>query len=100
MSAILNAKWLAWTVKTPPKSPTSWSKNDRIVGWWDKYPPSLAGEKPAEEREKEKTTIKEGRGELERGWRKSKRESPSKNLRERKVRETVLRVFNLRTPFL
>lgn len=38
MSATLNAKWLDWTVKNTPKSPSSWSKNDRVEIWWNKYP--------------------------------------------------------------
>ena len=35
-----------------PKSPILWWKNGKVDGWWDKYPPNLAGNNPARERGK------------------------------------------------
>ena len=70
--------------ESTPKSPPSWSKYSRIEGWWDKYPPNPARDKPSRERgEGGKMAIKGGDGQQGEKFRKLERESLGKNKREK-----------------
>ena len=63
-----------------PKSPISWSKDGKVGGWWDKYPPNPARGKPIGEREgRRKMAIKGGEVQQGKRFKKLERESLGKN---------------------
>lgn len=74
MLAVLNIEWLIWTVETPPKSPSSQSRNGRIKGWWDKLPPKSTTKSWTTWKGRE-MTIK-GRGEQHKGRSRGKKKRP------------------------
>lgn len=84
-----------------PKSPPSWLKDGRIEGWWDKYLPNPAGDKPSGERGKGgKMVINGGDRQQGEGFRKLEKESLGKNKREKDKLERFFKSFNLWIPLM